>query len=478
MPIAAVPGYLIDKDFATASPGLRFGMYLPIWTSRLDQEAEVNRRAQARSREGEEAHALLARGMDHAISQLRMRERRPLPGLWDKNEFASRTAWKSIASLTSADQARMRALLDRQMAVAQTSVPKSRLFSLDAQSTAPFTTGLGNEHPLENGFAFLNPYGLPYLPGSGVKGVVRQGARELASGEWGDAAGWSDEARHPLPTGPAGKRGAVLDRHRRPVMLSMLDVLFGREAPSGDSAHLRGALAFWDVIPQIPGDSLAVDVMTPHQSHYYQQKAQAGSATPHESGQPNPISFLTVPAGARFVFHVHCDLAHLARLAPALAADERWRQLLDAAFRHAFDWLGFGAKTAVGYGAMRENPAAAADREAERARLERERQEHEAARQRAALPPAERLLAELDTRLAQLPTDPRNGAPIVQHTSAPHWHALVDWLATQADEATGLSKPEREALATAVRHRLTRHFKVEGKAEKAMKQQLAALRGG
>ena len=61
-------------------------------------------------------------------------------------------------------------------------------------ATASFTTGLGNEHPLENGFVFLNPYGLPYLPGSGVKGVLRQAARELAGGDWGDAvagAAWT-----------------------------------------------------------------------------------------------------------------------------------------------------------------------------------------------------------------------------------------------------------------------------------------------
>ena len=30
MAIAAVPSYL-GKDFSKASPGLRFGMYLPLW---------------------------------------------------------------------------------------------------------------------------------------------------------------------------------------------------------------------------------------------------------------------------------------------------------------------------------------------------------------------------------------------------------------------------------------------------------------
>jgi CRISPR-associated protein Cmr6 len=49
---------------------------------------------------------------------------------------------------------------------------------------------------------------------------------------------------------------------------------------------------------------------------------------------------------------VLCDVAHLLRLAPAVAEGDRWRSLVDAAFRHAFSWLGFGAKTAVGYGAF------------------------------------------------------------------------------------------------------------------------------
>jgi CRISPR-associated protein Cmr6 len=58
-----------------------------------------------------------------------------------------------------------------------------------------------------------------------------------------------------------------------------------------------------------------------------------------------------------FCFHVCCDLARLERLAPELAADGRWKLLLSAALEHAFQWLGFGAKTAVGYGAMLEDPA-------------------------------------------------------------------------------------------------------------------------
>src|SRR5690606_38300654 len=115
--------------------------------------------------------------------------------------------------------------------------------------------------------------------------------------------------------------------------------------------------------------SLAVDIMTPHQSHYYQQRLDrksGDSTSPHESGQPNPISFLTLPPLTRFAFHVQCDVAHMERLAPDLAHDNRWQQLLAAAFEHAFEWLGFGAKTRVGSGAMQA--AAQAERALEHAR--------------------------------------------------------------------------------------------------------------
>ncbi|GIX28419.1 MAG: hypothetical protein KatS3mg123_2300 [Burkholderiales bacterium] len=370
MPIAAVPAYL-GQNFKDASPGMRFGMYLAIWTDRSDQEAQVKKRAEAKSKEGQEVAEMLRReGMDATIAALRNRERNRLPGLWEKNDHAARKAWDAIKKLSQADKALMQAFAKRQEALGE----QAEVFSLKAETTAPFTTGLGNEHPLENGFAFLWPYGLPYLPGSGVKGVARRAAQELASGLWEDDRDWKglDQPCYEIEVG-SGK-------DKRRIELSVLDVLFGREPPQGDSDAVRGALSFWDVIPQIAGDSLMVEVMTPHQSHYYQQKRErrnGDSTTPHDSGQPTPIFFLTVPPGSQFTFHVVCDTAHLARLtrnprdgAPDLLRIEdgkpRWQVLLAAVFTHAFAWLGFGAKTAVGYGAMalKSNGADAKDKAA------------------------------------------------------------------------------------------------------------------
>lgn len=356
MPIAAVPAYL-GRDFKDASPGLRFGMYLTLWG--------INRRTQE--------VLWQTYDIDYEVRGQQGQERE----VKYENKVA---ALADARRLNANDKSTMLALLARQSQAFDTLANSPASLRLNAQSTAPFTTGLGNEHPLENGFAFLNPYGLPYLPGSGVKGVLRQAARELASGEWGDTHGWSDAKTISFMQGEGERHRPVLDKNKLPVMLSMLDILFGRESADGETDHLRGALSFWDVIPQIKGDSLMVEIMTPHQSHYYQGKVHAGSVSPHDSGAPNPISFLTVPPGSDFTFYVVCDTAHLSRHAPDLAAGERWKALLTAAFEHAFGWLGFGAKTAVGYGAMETQAMHAARMKQREVREEQEKAEAERAK--------------------------------------------------------------------------------------------------
>ena len=44
-------------------------------------------------------------------------------------------------------------------------------------------------------------------------------------------------------------------------------------------------------------------------------------------------------------------VCHPTRLPESL--QNTWRDLLQTAFDHAFEWVGFGAKTSVGYGAMK-----------------------------------------------------------------------------------------------------------------------------
>ena len=373
MPIAAVPEYL-GSDFSGASPALRFGMYLELWginparNKILWTTHDVNYRRTGTDRE----------------------ERR----FEDENKTS---ALDAATPLGETDRKSMAAHVQRQRAIFDAAAREDGL-ELMAKSVAPFTTGLGNEHPLENGFAFLNPHGLPYLPGSGVKGVVRRAAEELAHPDFFQGgSGWTLPAIwHLFGFEPwlvsKGRESdaewkewiagfvvskeeidtylrAVLDdsasdKRRRGGILESANPL--RTLLQDRNLHTRGALEFWDVVPQIGGNKLAVEIMTPHQSHYYDHsKPHAGSNSPHDSGRPNPISFLTVPPDSDFVFHVRSNHRHLCRCAPELAKDNRWRTLLEAAFEHAFEWLGFGAKTSVGYGAMKWGRAGSAHQPSE-----------------------------------------------------------------------------------------------------------------
>ena len=397
MAIAAVPAYL-GADFSSASPGIRFGVGLKLWRSDFTLDNKLD-------------------------------------------------AFTNAARLTAHDRQLMAALLARQTALAERLQSSGQLLRIDAQAIAPFTTGLGNEHPLENGFAFLSPYGLPYLPGSGVKGVLRQAARELASGEWGDQQGWDQDERF------------LLQLEKTRIPMTALDVLFGKQSGDGETDHVRGALQFWDVFPQIQGPSLVVEVMTAHQSHYLQ-----GSDSPHESGQPNPINFLTVPPGSGFHFHVQCDAPFLRRVAPELADSNIWQPLLSAALEHAFDWLGFGAKTAVGYGAMRRDRSEeearikaqrAAAEQREREAAERRRQEEAAAKVAAeqaafdALPESQKALHRFQQGLADF-----EGMGSLSKERYPELSRLVNTLAEEAQAWPDAT--ERQRAAEAIKEALDR----------------------
>ena len=83
--------------------------------------------------------------------------------------------------------------------------------------------------------------------------------------------------------------------------------------------------------------------MTPHQTDYHQENGE-----PHDTKSPNPIRFLTIPPRSQFTFHISlCDACQIKEYIP-----ENWQEIIEKAFEHAFHWLGFGAKTAVGYGTM------------------------------------------------------------------------------------------------------------------------------
>lgn len=158
-----------------------------------------------------------------------------------------------------------------------------------------FVSGLGSPNPVENGFVWHHTLGVPYLPGSSLKGVVRAWGREVGGGQDTE-----------------------------------IQQLFGDQ---GDV----GKVDFLSAIPIEPV-SLAVDVMTPHFAGW------DPSNPPGDWMSPTPIPFLVTEPRAKFLFSAQPGPG-----GETPDVDRVWDLMLEA-----LNLAGVGAKTAVGYGRFRE----------------------------------------------------------------------------------------------------------------------------
>lgn len=172
-------------------------------------------------------------------------------------------------------------------------------------------TGLGDKGVFEWGVRLSATYGMPVIPGSGLKGAVVTFARGLGI----------------LPTnGPEDEKVADRDRRRREDLFLSL---FGDTADGGEVVFHD---AWWD--PTAGVQPFVPDVMTPHHLDY----GTKDTVPPADWDDPTPIQFVAVRG--RFLFAVEGPDAALVDLAVNLLK----RMLVEQ---------GVGAKTRAGYGTFR-----------------------------------------------------------------------------------------------------------------------------
>lgn len=196
-----------------------------------------------------------------------------------------------------------------------------------------FVTGLGLNHPVENGFSWHPTLGVPYLQGAAVKGLLR---------------GWIEQ---------------WTDEHE------ILAKWFGKQDEAGD-------LIFFDALP-IDLVKLTADIMTPHMGEWYEKGGEIESINEHKKlpadwHNPVPIPFLAVKEG-QFMF--------------SLASRSRNKDNVANAFKHlsdALDILGAGAKTAVGYGRFEEDQSWIKEQQQIEEEKEKKRQQAESAAKKEA----------------------------------------------------------------------------------------------
>jgi len=202
------------------------------------------------------------------------------------------------------------AFLDRQMRLIRSLEEQGYTAAVfGKRAEARILSGLGGAHPMEVGFAFHPLYGFPYLPGSGLKGVARA---------WAELTGQPTDA---------------------------IKLVFGSESKDERRAKERrqGDVIFLDAYAIAP-PRLDVDILNPHFPDYYRDPK---SNLPTEWQSPNPVNFLTIGVGERDEDKPIFRFALAARSEEALRRAQDWLE-------RGLEQLGFGGKTASGYGYFAE----------------------------------------------------------------------------------------------------------------------------
>lgn len=211
-------------------------------------------------------------------------------------------------------------------------------FVWEFKLTSRLLIGHGEPSAIGIGLTLHPTYGVPWIPGSAVKGLLAH-YLGMSEDEW-RGVGYAKNGGPPRTLGD----GAPV---RAPANWSR--VVFGApptpDVPSNDT---QGCVDFVDAWfnpfnrEEGNGSVLVPDVLTPHQKRYYDGKVEAGKpwvGKPIDWDDPNPVGFVTVRPGVSFLF----------AMGFARGADS-WAKL---AFRQLADALricGLGGKTRAGYG--------------------------------------------------------------------------------------------------------------------------------
>jgi len=224
------------------------------------------------------------------------------------------------------------------------------IFSSKLKTAYRLVVGLGSGSVFETSLTLHHIFGIPYIPASALKGVVR-------SVSFWEIAKSQIEKNQNLNIEEFQRKlydENISDSDTEEIIIHK--ILFGTQ-------EFKGLLIFLDSYPENNNfDIFELDVMTPHYQEYY---TQTQTQTPGDWENPNPITFLTVKKGIPFEFNVLIDKHRLQeieknKIIPKNVIEKlknyqelknkvkRWLEL-------ALKEFGVGAKTRLGYGIFQEN---------------------------------------------------------------------------------------------------------------------------
>lgn len=198
------------------------------------------------------------------------------------------------------------------------------IIDFKAELKSPLITGIGQPHPNEIGMVFDYTMGIPYIPASSVKGIVRF-AHTIGLIDSDDSSEFIKQ----------DKEGEYIEESNQKTLIPFL---FGgdletEKTEKKEIEKQKGKVIFLDAYPDKVPD-LHVDIMNPHYGEYYSK-----GEPPADHLSPSPLKFLTVESGTTFIFR-----AIVSKEIYSIEDDVR------KAFQTALEVEGVGAKTTVGYG--------------------------------------------------------------------------------------------------------------------------------
>ncbi|MEO0289559.1 MAG: type III-B CRISPR module RAMP protein Cmr6 [candidate division WOR-3 bacterium] len=190
-------------------------------------------------------------------------------------------------------------------------LPNLDKIELIAETRPKLIIGFGSESVYETSLTLHHVYGVPYIPGSALKGSFRSFIiRKFFENN---------------------EKEALKDANFR-------NIFGGNEQQERQESNSeKGNVVFFDSFPE---DSVAVvaDILTPHFNNYYQHQNP-----PTDTENPNPKSFLSVEGKFRIVIGIkeNCE---------EILFDKPKKEFLKKELKDMLENFGVGAKTSVGYG--------------------------------------------------------------------------------------------------------------------------------
>ncbi len=197
------------------------------------------------------------------------------------------------------------------------SIDKEKRKELEFELDWRLAIGLGVDNVYETGISLHHIYGIPYIPSSGIKGIVRS---------------WYILDKHEMKE--QSEANALKDE--------VFCKIFGSDDKGFEGKATQGKIIFLDAFPTSE-PKVEADIMNPHYPDYYGDSDNKKDIAPTDFQNPRPINFLTVKdCSFQFILGIR-DLEDKGLLETA----SEW-------LKEALTQKGIGAKTAVGYGYMSE----------------------------------------------------------------------------------------------------------------------------